>query len=80
MTIRLYILYLKKEKDRHGKTKTDKKVYKNLKSVFYVVDRINLSLLGKAKKSLYEKGKIFYKYYIDLEDKKGIIRKRTCKT
>ena len=37
--------------------------------MFYAVDKINRSLLEKAKKSLYEKDKVFYKYYLDLEDK-----------
>ena len=46
-----------------------KKLIKDEKSVFYAVDRINTSLLGKAKKSLYENDEVFYKYYLDLEDK-----------
>ena len=36
-----------------------KKLIKNEKSVFHAVDRISRSLLGKAKKSLYEKDNIF---------------------
>ena len=36
--------------------------------MFYEVDRTNRLLLGKAKKSLYEKDKVFYKHYLDLED------------
>ena len=70
MTIRLYSLYLKID---INKLKQTKKLFKNLikdeKSMFYVADRINRSLLAKAKTSLYEKEKNFYKYYLDLEDK-----------
>ena len=39
-----------------------------MRKVFYTVNRISRSLLGKAKKSLCEKDKVFYKY-LDLEDK-----------
>ena len=39
------------------------KLIKDEKSVFYTVDRINRPLLGKAKKSLYEKDKVFYMCY-----------------
>ena len=46
-----------------------KKLIKVEKSVFHAVDTINRSLLGKAKKSTYEKDKVFYKYFLDLEDK-----------
>ena len=45
-----------------------KKLIKDEKSVFYAVDRIKTSLLGKAKNSLYENDEVFYKYYLDLED------------
>ena len=62
---------------RRSKTYIDKvkqtknlfrKLIKDEKSVFYAVDRINRLLLGKAKKSLYEKDKVFYEHYLDLED------------
>ena len=46
-----------------------KKLVKNEKSVFYVENRITRMLFNKARKSLYEKDKAFYKYYLDLEDK-----------
>ena len=46
-----------------------KKLIKDEKSVFYAVDRISGLLLGLAKKSLYEKDKVFYKYYLELEDR-----------
>ena len=45
------------------------KLIKDEKSVVYTVDRISRLLFGKAKKSLYKKDKVFYKYYLDLEDK-----------
>ena len=37
--------------------------------MFYAVDRMSRLLLGKAKKSMYEKDKVFHKFYLDLEDK-----------
>ena len=46
-----------------------KKLIKDEKSIFYAADRITRTLLNKAKKSLYEKDKVFYKYYLDLEGK-----------
>ena len=46
-----------------------KKLVKNEKSIFYVENRITRMLFNKARKSLYEKDKAFYKYYLDLEDK-----------
>ena len=46
-----------------------KKLIKDEKSVFYAVDRISRLLLDKAKKLMYEKDNVFYKYYVDLEDK-----------
>lgn len=46
-----------------------RKLIRDNKSVFYAVDRINKTLLSKAKKSLYEKDKIFYKYYSNFENK-----------
>ena len=45
------------------------KLVKNEKSIFYVENRITRMLFNKARKSLYEKDKAFYKYYLDLEDK-----------
>ena len=50
----------------------DKKLIRGDKSVLYTVDRINKTLLSKAKKSLYQKDKIFYKYYFDLENKNAL--------
>ena len=46
-----------------------KKLIKDEKSVFYAADRINRSLLGKAKKSPHEEDIVFYKYYSHLEHK-----------
>ena len=46
-----------------------KKLIKDEKSIFYAADRITRTLLNKARKSLYKKDKVFYKYYLDLEDK-----------
>ena len=45
------------------------KLVKDDESVFYGVDRVKRLLLGKAKKTLCEKDKVFYKCYLHLEDK-----------
>ena len=53
------------------KTEETKKQLKNLfgkltkdsNSLFYWVEKINRSLLNKARKSVYEKDKVFYKLY-----------------
>ena len=56
--------------DKLEQTKNSfKKLVKNEKSIFYVENRITRMLFNKARKSLYEKDKAFYKYYLDLEDK-----------
>ena len=47
--------------------------------MFYAVNRINISFLGKAKKSMYEKDKVFYKYYLDLEDKNVLYKSKDPK-
>ena len=46
-----------------------KKLIKDEKSVFYAADRINKTLLNKVRKSFYKKDKIFYKFYLELENK-----------
>ena len=49
-----------------------KKLIRDDKSVLYAVNRINKTLLSMAKKSLYEKDKIFYKYHFELENKNAL--------
>ena len=46
-----------------------KKLIKDEKSVFYAADRINKTLLNKARKSFHKKDKIFYKFYLKLKNK-----------
>ena len=46
-----------------------KKFIENEKSMFYATDTITRTFLNKDRKSLYEKDKVFYKYYLDLDDK-----------
>ena len=46
-----------------------KKLIKDEESVFYASDRINKTLFTKARKSFYKKDKIFYKFYLELENK-----------
>ena len=46
-----------------------KKLIKDEKSIFYVADKIIRMLLSKARKSLFENDKAFYKYHLDLEGK-----------
>lgn len=48
------------------------KLIRDNKSVLYAVDRINKTLLSKAKKSPCEKDKVFYKSYFDLENKNAL--------
>ena len=45
-----------------------KKLINDQDSVFYSADKINSTLLNKARKSVYEKDKVFYKIYNSLED------------
>ena len=45
------------------------KLIKEEKSVFYAADRINKTLLNKTRKSFYKEDKIFYKFYLELENK-----------
>ena len=58
------------------KTEETKKQLKNLlgkltkdsNSLFYSVEKINRNLLNKARKSIYEKDKVFYKLYNEIEN------------
>ena len=58
------------------KTKESKKQLKNLSgkltkdsnNLFYLVEKINRNLINKAWKSVYEKGKVFYKFYNEIEN------------
>ena len=45
------------------------KLIKEEKSVFYAAGRINKTLLNKTRKSFYKEDKIFYKFYLELENK-----------
>ena len=50
-----------------------KKLINDEKSIFYATDRITRMLLNKARKSLYKKDKVFYKYYLDLSNREKIL-------
>ena len=62
------------------KTEETKKQLKNLfgkltkdsKRLFYLVEKINRNLLNKARKSVYEKDKVFYKLYNEIENRDTI--------
>ena len=56
-----------------------KKLIKDEKSIFYAVERITRTRLNKARKSLYEKDKFIYKYYLDLEDKNALYVSKNMK-
>ena len=56
-----------------------KKLIKYEKGIFYVVDRITRALLEKARKSLYKKDKVFYKYCLDLADKNVLHERENTK-
>lgn len=45
-----------------------RKLINKQSSVFYSADKINRTFLNKARKSFYEKDKVFYKIFISLED------------
>ena len=45
-----------------------KKLLTDANSVFYLAEKINKTLLNKARKSFYEKDKVFYKLYARIED------------
>ena len=45
-----------------------KKLLTDTNSVFYSAEKINKTLLNKARKSFYEKDKVFYKLYARIED------------
>ena len=57
-----------------------KKLIKDEKSISYAAGRITRTLLNKARKSLYEKDKVFYKYHLDLEDKNLLYESENLKT
>ena len=57
-----------------------KKLIKNEKITFYAVDRIIRTLLKKDRKSFYEKDKVFYKYYLDLEDENMLYESENTRT
>ena len=65
------------------KSKQTKNLFKKLmkveKSIFYAADRIARTLLNKARKLLYEKYNIYYKYYLDLEDKNVLYENENTK-
>ena len=45
-----------------------KKLLTDANSVFYLAEKFNKTLLNKARKSFYEKDKVFYKLYARAED------------
>ena len=45
-----------------------KELLTDAKSVFYSAEKINKTLLNKARKSFYEKDTVFYKLYARMED------------
>ena len=45
-----------------------KKLFTDANSVFYSDEKISKTLLNKARKSFYEKDKVFYKLYARIED------------
>ena len=48
------------------------KLTKDTNSLFYWVEKINRNLLNKAWKSVYEKDKVFYKLYKEIENRDTI--------
>ena len=60
--------------------KRAKNLFKQLindgKSTFYATDKINKTLLNKARKSVYEKDWVLYKLFSDLEDENVLYENR----
>ena len=56
------------------------KLIKDGKSIFYATDRIIRTLLNKARKLLYKKDTVFYRYYLDLDDKNALYENENTKT
>ena len=48
------------------------KLTKDSNSLFYLVEKINRNLLNKVRKSVYEKDKLFYKLYNEIENRDTI--------
>ena len=48
------------------------KLTKDSNSLFYLVEKINTNLLNKVRKSVYEKQKLFYKLYNEIENRDTI--------
>ena len=48
------------------------KLTKDSNSLFYLVEKINRNLLNKVRKSVYEKNKLFYKLYNEIENRDTI--------
>ena len=70
------------------KTEETKKQLKNLfgkltkdsNSLFYLVEKINRNLLNKARKSVYEKDRVLYKLYNEIENRDTIFDKKMKKS
>ena len=48
------------------------KLTRDSNSLFYSAEKINRNLLNKARKSVYEKDKVFYKLYNEVENRDNI--------
>ena len=53
------------------------KLMKDSNSLFYLVEKISRNLLNKARKSVYEKDKVFYKIYNEIENRGLFLMKKT---
>ena len=53
-----------------------KRLINDEKSVFFSSDRINKTLLNKGRKSSYEKDKVFYNLFKNIEDKNIIYNEK----
>ena len=51
-----------------------------MKKVYFMQQIESPELLNKARKSLYKKGKVFYEYYLDLENKNVLYESEKPKT
>ena len=56
------------------------KLTKDSNSLFYLVEKINRNLLNKARKSVYEKDRVLYKLYNEIENRDTIFDKKMKKS
>ena len=78
LTINKYGKYENRRKKQQLKNLFGK-LMKNLNSLFYSVEKINRNFPNKVRKSVYEKDRVFYKLYNEIENRDTIFDKEDKK-